>query len=105
MAINQTECFSFEQRSVIKSLVAEKCKPCEICKRMCDVYREEYFSPKNFTNWLNIGLPLQAWVKKIVAKVLTLQHRKISKVIKEGHDDRVLGHKKEASQLISLKKG
>ena len=28
-----------EEWSVIKSSVAEKCKPCEIYRRMCDVYR------------------------------------------------------------------
>ena len=29
---------------------------------MCDVYRETTFCQKMFTNGLNIGLPLQAWV-------------------------------------------
>ena len=33
MAI-QTDCSSLEQRSVIKFLVSEKCKPCEIYRRM-----------------------------------------------------------------------
>ena len=28
-----------EQRSAVKPLVAEKCKVCEICKRMCDMNR------------------------------------------------------------------
>ena len=36
-----------EQKSVIKFLAAEKCKPCEIYKRMCD--GEACFSPKMFT--------------------------------------------------------
>ena len=30
MAASQTECSRLEQRSVINSLVAEMCKPCEI---------------------------------------------------------------------------
>ena len=35
-----------EQRSVIKYLLAEKYKLCEIYRRMCDVYGEAYFSSK-----------------------------------------------------------
>ena len=34
MAANQTECFTLEQRSVIKFLLVEKGKPCEIYRRM-----------------------------------------------------------------------
>ena len=53
------------QRFVIKFLVVEKCKPCEINKRVWDVYREACFGKKKmFTNGLNIDLPLQVWVKK-----------------------------------------
>ena len=33
---------------------------------MCDVYREECFNQEIFTNWLNIGLSLWAWVEMIV---------------------------------------
>ena len=40
MVANQTESARLEQRSVIKFLLAEKCKQCEIYKTMCDVYRE-----------------------------------------------------------------
>ena len=58
-----------EQRSVIKFLVAEKCKPCEIY-RMCDMYREIFkkifLYHKMFTNGWNVGLPLQAGVEKTV---------------------------------------
>ena len=43
-----------EQRSDIKSLVAEKCKLCEIYWRICDVFRETYFSQKMFANRLNM---------------------------------------------------
>ena len=45
-----------EQRSFIIYLLAEKCKPCEIYRRMFDVYREAYFSQKMFTNEINMGL-------------------------------------------------
>ena len=41
------------QRSVIKFLVAEKSKPCEIYRRMCDVYGEACFSQNIFPNELN----------------------------------------------------
>ena len=37
MAAYQTKWFRLEQRSVIKFLVTEKCKPCESYRRMCDV--------------------------------------------------------------------
>ena len=40
MVVNQTEC----SRLVIKSLVAEKYKPCEIYRRMCDVYGKACFN-------------------------------------------------------------
>ena len=56
MVANQTVYSSFEQRSIIKFSVAEKSKPCEIYRRMCDVYREECFSQKMFTN---MGLTLR----------------------------------------------
>ena len=46
MAANQTV-LQAEQRSVIKFLVGKKCKPCEIYKRICDVYREMCFSKTN----------------------------------------------------------
>ena len=39
-----------EQRSVIKFLVAEKCKPYEIHRKICDVYQEACFSP-NVYKW------------------------------------------------------
>ena len=41
---------TLEQRSVIKFLVAEKSKLCEIYKRMGDAYREACFSQKMFAN-------------------------------------------------------
>ena len=51
MVTNKTECSKLEQRSVIKFLVAEKCKPYEIYKSMY-VYSEEYFSRKNVYKWV-----------------------------------------------------
>ena len=56
MTANQTECSRLEQRFVIIFLVAEKCKPCEIYKRTCDVYQEACFGQKMFTNGLNMDL-------------------------------------------------
>ena len=44
-----------EQRSVIKSLVTEKCKPYEIYRTLCDVYRDACFSKKK-KNSLQMGL-------------------------------------------------
>ena len=46
MVMNQTECSSLEQRSVIKFLLTEKCKSCEIYRKMCDVYGEVCFNLK-----------------------------------------------------------
>ena len=40
MAINQTGYFKFEQRSVIKCMMSEKCKQSENYKKMCDMYGE-----------------------------------------------------------------
>ena len=51
MVANQTECSRLEQRSIIKFLVADKRKPYEIYRLMCDVYRKAYFSQKNFHKW------------------------------------------------------
>ena len=47
MASNQVESSRLEQKSVIKFLMAEKYKPCEIYRRMCNVCSEACFSPKN----------------------------------------------------------
>ena len=59
MVANQ--CSRLEQRSVMKFLVPEKYKPCEIYRRMCDVYGKLFLGKKNmFTNRLNNGLPLKS---------------------------------------------
>ena len=64
MVENQTKCSKLEQKSIIKLLMAEKSKPCEIYKRICGVYGEACFNQKMFTNGINMGLLLQAWFKK-----------------------------------------
>ena len=66
MSANQTLCFRIKQRSAIKFWVSEKCKQCELYKRMWDLYGKACFSKKIFTKWLNMGLPGEAWVKKTV---------------------------------------
>ena len=55
MVANQTKCSLFEQRSLIKFLVANKCKPCEIYRRICDGYGKACFRKKIFTNGLNMS--------------------------------------------------
>ena len=63
MAINQIKCSKFEQRSVIKFLVAEKCKPSEIYWKM----RDKIILVKElFTNAKSMGLLLGHKVKKTV---------------------------------------
>ena len=37
--------------SVFKFLEAVKCKPCEINRRMCDIYGEACFDKKNVYKW------------------------------------------------------
>ena len=63
MASNQTEYFRLEQKSLTEILVAEKSKPCEIYKRMCDMYGEACFNEKICSNGLNTDLPQRARVK------------------------------------------
>ena len=58
------QCSKLEQKSLIKLLVTEKWKPCEIYRRIGDVYGETCFR-------LNMGLPLQAQVEKTVHWVET----------------------------------
>ena len=54
MATNQ--CSKLDQKSCLfVFFMAEKCKPYEIYKRMCDVYREACFSKKK--NVQKMGLP------------------------------------------------
>ena len=59
---------AWTNRSVIKFLLAEKCKQCEICIKIRDVYREAGISQNMFTNRLNMSLRLQVWIEKTVMK-------------------------------------
>ena len=47
IAANQKEYSRLEESSVNQFLVAKKCKPCDIYRRMCDVDRETGFSQKS----------------------------------------------------------
>ena len=50
---SKSECSRLEQRLVIKFLMPEKCKLCEIYRRMCDVYGGVCYSKKKmFKNQL-----------------------------------------------------
>ena len=68
---DKSECFKLVQRYVIKSLVAEKCKLCEIYERMYDVYGEVCFSKNIFTYGLNMGLQRWVWLGKTIHRVET----------------------------------
>ena len=109
MVASHAECSKLEQRSVIKILVAEKCKPYEICRRKYEEYREAYFSQEK---WLQMGT---AWVyhyelysKKRVHRVEAhwlSGKEKVScaTISKEGHVDSVLEHEKSHHYWFSLK--
>lgn len=51
---DQEACSRIEQRSVIKFLVAEECKPVEIHRRMSTVYGATCFSRKNVYKWAKL---------------------------------------------------
>ncbi len=64
---------------------------------MCDVHREPYFNQKMFTNGLNIGLLLWAWVKKSLWRGNTDSLVKKSSgqsVNKEGHTESLFEHER-----------
>ena len=56
--VSYSVCSRLKQWSVMKFLVVEKCKQCEIYRKMCDAYREGCFCQKktNFINGINLGL-------------------------------------------------
>ena len=73
MAVNQTECSMFEQRSVFNFLVAEKCKLYEIYGRMYKCKeKQDLVLRKMFTNGLNMRFLRQDKVEKTVHTVETL---------------------------------
>ena len=55
MVANQTYYSRFKQRSVIKFLLVEKGKPCEIYTIICDVYREVCLSQNNLNKSVKDG--------------------------------------------------
>ena len=55
MVENQIVCSRLEQRSVMKFLLAEKCKQCEIYRRKWDVYKEAWFCQENVYKWTKHG--------------------------------------------------
>ena len=70
--------------SNIKFLVAEKCKPCQLYRRMCDKYRDTCFS-QMFTNGLYMSLSRKEierhWqlpVKKVMLTVFWKMKRSIT---------------------------
>ena len=81
MAANQTEHSRLEQRSVIKVLIAEKCKPCEIYSRLCDIYREAYFSQKNVPMSLPLWSELKCQSMKWKYKDSPVKKTKISSAV------------------------
>ena len=73
---------------------------CEIYRRMYGIYGEACFSlnknKNTFTNGWNMGLPLWAWIKKIIYGVGTLSGKERVPgvvVLHEGHADRVLKYR------------
>ena len=81
----------------MKSLKAEKCKPCEIYRRVCSVYVEACFNQKIFTNWQNMDLPRQALVEKTIHGVeahrLSSKENFLGAVVSEnGNSDNIQGH-------------
>ena len=70
MAANQTEWSRLEQKSVIRLLVAQMCKPCVVCTDKKKIVKEV---------WLNMNLLLRVLVKKKfheIEKSPLLHHKK-----------------------------
>ena len=83
----------------IKFLVAEKCEPCEVYRRMCDVCKEACFESKNVYKWVKHVLLLWVWIKKTVhgAETHWLSGKaKVpgTSVSKEGNADSLLRYEK-----------
>ena len=89
-----------EQRSVIKYLLAEKCKQCEIYRRMCNVYREACFSQNFFYKSAKHGFTTTSLNQKDSpwsGKNRLSGKEKVlgTEVSKENHTDRLLGHERK----------
>ena len=66
-AANQTECFRTEQRPVINFFMLKSSKPVEFTEK----FLKHILQKEMFADWLNMGLPLWAWVEKIVDGIET----------------------------------
>ena len=64
MAANETEGSRLEQKSIIKFVLTENCKPYEIYRRICDVYGEICFSQKNVYRWAKDGFAITCLSRK-----------------------------------------
>ena len=82
MVANTTVYTRLEQRSLIRFLVAEKCKPCEIYRRMYNVYRKAFLVQKIFTDELNMGLLLQSWRENVVETLTLRQKFRVLRLLK-----------------------
>ena len=65
MAAHPTEFTRPEQRSVIEFLVAEKCKPCEIYRRVYDVHEKAYLN-RNVYIWTKNGFATTSLIERAV---------------------------------------
>ena len=64
---------------------------------MWNLQKNNFYKRKIFTNWLNMGSSLWAWVKKTVRGVETYS------LISQGHSDSLLKHKKMGNSWFPWK--
>ena len=86
---NQTDYSRLELGSVIKSLIVDKCKTCEIYRRMCEMYREACFSQNIVHKWAKNGF------------ATTSQSRK-DHSLKWKHTDSLVRKKFRAQQSVKV---
>ena len=98
MAANQTDRSSLEQRSVIKFLLAEKCKQSEIYRRIWDVYREVCLRRKKVYKFAEYGFATTSLSQSNSpwhGNRLTLLNKILGTAAnKEGHVDKFLDHER-----------
>ena len=90
---NQTEYSRLEQRSLMKFLVAEKCKPYEIYKRIYDVYGEACFNQINVYQWIKHGFVTMNLIQKDSPQSGNMLTFLDAAINKEGHADSVMEDK------------
>ena len=100
MVANRAEYSKLEQKSVIKVLVAEKCKPWEIYKKLWDVYRETSFSKKK--KKAKMGFSQQALVKMRVDG-LSGKEKVLGAAVDKGHTNSLLGYERTSQNWFSGK--